>query len=941
MTTASDTPSAAEITVFEKSGGPLTKHIRLGPDGQIASDASACVMANGVARRASIDLNNMRALADLINNFRSNQAYALGRLKTGLPDHVRVVRADKLDGATDPAIIARTKEFLTFPDGEASLALLDADFKGMSEAATRRMEECGDLWCALCEVLPALETVACVERASTSSGLRNRETGQTFPGSGGRHIVVPVLDAADIPRFLSDLFDRCWLAGLGWGLVSAAGSFLERAIIDKAVGSPERLIFEGAPIIEPPLVQEGRAAVARDGFVLDTRSCPPLTDSERAELQKLKAAEEHRLLPERQRARALWSVEHIKRLVADGMPEAKARAKVDRWIDRGELSDTFPLPFDRPDLAGTTVAEVLADPERFVGARMADPFEGPAYGRGVAILYQRRSGSLFIKSFAHGGLTYKLKAGSRGKGDGAAPPDPKDEPEPPPSPKGEPPTAHIEVYEGLHHEAADRGLSALAAAKVPFFQRDRKLVNIVRVKAKAFGGDVIFVPGMGEVVAPIMLRALSKSAHWGKPDQRAKSGMRRIEPPKEVVQQILTMINEWPFPPLRGLIGCPTLRPDGSLLTATGYDPATGYVLDYDFPMPPIPERPNRADAVAALALFTDLLREFPFRKDGTSLAVAYSAMMTPVLRPAMEVAPLHVGNAPQSGTGKSFLWDVASTVATGERCAAISLTGNEDEDEKRLASLALAGVPIIGIDNVTCPVSGDFLCQLVERPTVRPRKLGGNEVPVLPNSFCCFLNGNNVEIYADMVRRTVMTHIDANMEDPELRKFKQNPLALIRADRGKYVAAALTIARAYTAAGKPGRLPPLASYDHWSDIVRSALVWLGCADPVDSMVETRSIDPVRAARAAIFAAWASNQALHRARVLTADIVKATQSDLELRDAVLRVAEDRKNPGQVSSVMLAKWLAQNQNNVANKKKLVRETEIGGRRVYWKLWDVED
>jgi len=77
---------------------------------------------------------------------------------------------------------------------------------------------------------PLQETVACVERASTSSGLRNVETGESFPNSGGCHIVIPVLDAADMPRFLSDFYDRCWLAGLGWGTVSAAGSFLARSI---------------------------------------------------------------------------------------------------------------------------------------------------------------------------------------------------------------------------------------------------------------------------------------------------------------------------------------------------------------------------------------------------------------------------------------------------------------------------------------------------------------------------------------------------------------------------------------------------------------------------------------------------------------------------------------------------------------------------------------
>ena len=365
---------------------------------------------NGFARRVTID--NVQSLADLINGFKSNEAYALGRLKDGLSDRVQVVRKDDLNGAEDPAVIARTLDYLAFNKGEPGLVLLDFDTKGMSAATSRRIEECGgDFFGAVCEVLPALETVACVERASTSSGLRNRETGETFPGSGGRHVVVSVVDAADIPRFLSDLHDRCWLAGLGWGMVSAAGSFLERAIIDKSVGSPERLIFEGAPIVEPPLEQAGRNAVAHDGFTLDTRlCCPPLTDDEKARVLELKAAEERRLLPERQEARAKWSLGHIARLTATGVPEAEARAEVDRWIDRKELSDVFPLPFDDPILAGATVADVLAAPHRFIGKTLSDPFEGPDYGRGKAILYRRPDGSLFISSFAHGGCRYELKA---------------------------------------------------------------------------------------------------------------------------------------------------------------------------------------------------------------------------------------------------------------------------------------------------------------------------------------------------------------------------------------------------------------------------------------------------------------------------------------------------------------------------------------------------
>jgi len=65
-----------EFTVFEKRDGPLTKRIAL-RDGKIVNDSSACRMANGSARRVRLD--SMAALADLIDNFASNQAYALGR----------------------------------------------------------------------------------------------------------------------------------------------------------------------------------------------------------------------------------------------------------------------------------------------------------------------------------------------------------------------------------------------------------------------------------------------------------------------------------------------------------------------------------------------------------------------------------------------------------------------------------------------------------------------------------------------------------------------------------------------------------------------------------------------------------------------------------------------------------------------------------------------
>src|SRR5262249_6012502 len=147
-------------------------------------------------------------LADLTNNVTASEAYALGRLKDGVLDGAKVVVANELKDESDPAVIARTKKYLVFKEGEPALALLDIDVKEMPDTVKRRVEKCGGALGALCEVLPELKTVARVERTSTSSGLRNGKTGEEFPGSGGMHIVIAVRDAADIPRFLSDFHAR-------------------------------------------------------------------------------------------------------------------------------------------------------------------------------------------------------------------------------------------------------------------------------------------------------------------------------------------------------------------------------------------------------------------------------------------------------------------------------------------------------------------------------------------------------------------------------------------------------------------------------------------------------------------------------------------------------------------------------------------------------------
>ena len=314
--------------------------------------------------------------------------------------------------------------------------------------------------------------------------------------------------------------------------------------------------------------------------------------------------------------------------------------------------------------------------------------------------------------------------------------------------------------------------------------------------------------------------------------------------------------------------------------------------------------------------------------------------LLTPVLRGAFPVAPLHLTNAPEAGTGKSYLADIVSVVATGERCAVISVAPNPEETEKRLIGAAIAGHPIIALDNVRVLLEGDFLCQVTERPMLQLRRLGSSDQIRVANTFVTFANGNNATVADDMVRRTIQATLDANMESPEKRVFKANPLAMVMKNRGVYIAACLTVARAYIAAGKPGRLPPLPSYECWSNIVRSSLVWLGYPDPVSTMEAARGADPVREDRAAVFMAWRDGLVLGDAYRVP-EIVDQAERRYEfgaetgelsgslvrpqLHAALLTIAAQRGGGGaKIDARRLGIWLKKNENTIARGLKLTAD-----------------
>ncbi len=417
----------------------------------------------------------------------------------------------------------------------------------------------------------------------------------------------------------------------------------------------------------------------------------------------------------------------------------------------------------------------------------------------------------------------------------------------------------IRVIAGELHKTATEGEAALIAAGLPVYQRGHHLVRPVMQEVPAAKGRMTIAASLVEVTLPNMVDLLCGAATWEKFDARTDDWV-RTNPPKQVAETILSRIGVWSFCKVIGVVTTPTIRPDGSILSAPGYDAITRlyHAADPTLRLNDMAHKPTRTAAERGLGLLRGLLAEFPFvgGQGSVSEAVALSALISPVVRGALPVVPMHVFRASTAGTGKSYLADTSSAISSGRPCPVAAAGPDEAETEKRLAGLLLAGFPLISLDNINGEMGGDLLCQAIERPLVRLRPLGRSEIVEVESRASVFGTGNGLRVRGDMTRRTLISDLDAERERPELREFKSDPVATVLEDRGLYVSACLAIVRAYIDAGKPGRLAPIASFADWSDMVRSALVWLGCADPADSMEQAREDDPELAELREIVEVW-------------------------------------------------------------------------------------
>ncbi len=307
----------------------------------------------------------------------------------------------------------------------------------------------------------------------------------------------------------------------------------------------------------------------------------------------------------------------------------------------------------------------------------------------------------------------------------------------------------------------------------------------------------------------------------------------KVYPPKRLVEDILAL-GEWPFPPLEGITEVPVLRPNGSILDTPGYDTATRLIYRPapGLRIPSIPEHPSPEDVGVAVTQIEEVLYDFPF-VDAASRANAYGAILTPLIRPAINSqVPIALIRSPIQGSGKSLLTEIITYLATGRPAAMFGQPKDDEEMRKSITSALIDGSTVILIDNVTKTLGSGALARALTAPVWADRILGRSEIVRLSQSASWYATGNNVAVAGDMIRRSYWIQLDPREPRPWLRTgFKHDDLmGYVIEHRGELLAALLTLARAWYAAGcpHPSNRVTMGSFQRCVDAISGILEFAG-----------------------------------------------------------------------------------------------------------------
>lgn len=371
----------------------LNKQFKL-VDGSIDKTSNA-LMTTGEAQTITVN-DGITGLNTFLNNLKPNQAIATGSFDVTSTKIVTNTKYLTLAEENRDDYRARTKEHMTQP----STGLVLFDYAHSPNCPFPAFKDANELHCNLAKLDPSFNEAGCLTRSSSSNGIKIAGT-DIAQKSTSQHAFY--LYDGDLEELKEKIESLSWLNGLGWWDISKAGILLPRAIVDLAVYSPERLIFEASPTLGEGIEREFSEPFIRDNSELLT--LPDITPEQRSKALELKSKGKKARQAEADIVRDEY-IENKANVLSNKQEITYEKAvRIIKKSVKGNLELDFPLTL--PSGNEGFVADLIEDWEYYDNKSMPDPHEGIECGRTTAKFYYN-DGNPVIYSHAHGGCTYRL-----------------------------------------------------------------------------------------------------------------------------------------------------------------------------------------------------------------------------------------------------------------------------------------------------------------------------------------------------------------------------------------------------------------------------------------------------------------------------------------------------------------------------------------------------
>jgi putative DNA primase/helicase len=362
-----------------------------------------------------------------------------------------------------------------------------------------------------------------------------------------------------------------------------------------------------------------------------------------------------------------------------------------------------------------------------------------------------------------------------------------------------------------------------------------------------------------------------------------KAGAFAAPPPPPLVADLLVS----PMPPipfLERVTRVPVVARTGEIVMSPGYHDSGLYYFPLDgLRVPLVLERPTGYEIAQARQLIVDeLLGDFPFASQ-PDRAHAVALFLLPFVRDLIRgPTPLHLIEKPTPGTGATLLVHVL--LGLGAPTSQLTEAANEEEWRKKLTAKFLTMPELIFIDNLRRPLDSAALSAALTADEWEDRILGVSKVARIPLRCTYVATGNNPSLSNEIARRSVRIRMDAGVQQPFLRQgFRHELPGWALEHRGELIWAALTLARAWLAAGRRDAGKRLGMFDEWAKVMGGLLEVAEIPGFLDNTAEFYARTDFETTRWEAFVTeWA--QQYETRTVGTADLFSIAEQHLDLGD---------------------------------------------------------